>query len=470
MIKKPKIVLVFALLAICFLHFTGCGKKEVSQGKNDVIESKNVYPENGLPRDVDVTIKAIYPVTGYGKDHLAYAVETFQKRFPNVKIEVHYIEEGNVIYDNLIKSLVKGGKDEEMYDWFYNVGDRMQLVRMGKLEKQNELWERPLYDRPEIKVKDAVIADERAIFINGDLYGVSTAATIYGLFFNEKMFEEKGWNKQPKDWNEFVQLCQKIKDTGIYPMVMAGKHPYYFTYGWGAIPHEVGGEEYYDALFNYKPNVYISKPMVTMLERMEEFAKKGFFHPGTVSFDHIQSQMEFIQGTAAMITNATWIANEMKDVTPKGFKWGFMAFPGNNPGQDKVVLIKDSLTGFIWKNKPELVKKWVKEFNLWLLNLDVQLKFAQSGGMPSRLDFRKQFKKLEDISPSVISALEYLEKEKVRLVNDNVRARIISNPEMAKVTTLLRNGYVSILNGTKTARQVAEEVNEQYMKGLAAAR
>lgn len=253
-------------------------------------------------------------------------------------------------------------------------------------------------------------------------------------------------------------------------MVMAGKHPYYFTYGWGAIPHEVGGEEYYDALFNYKPNVYISKPMVTMLERMEEFAKKGFFHPGTVSFDHIQSQMEFIQGTAAMITNATWIANEMKDVTPKGFKWGFMAFPGNNPGQDKVVLIKDSLTGFIWKNKPELVKKWVKEFNLWLLNLDVQLKFAQSGGMPTRLDFRKQFKKLEDISPSVISALEYLEKEKVRLVNDNVRARIISNPEMAKVTTLLRNGYVSILNGTKTARQVAEEVNEQYMKGLAAAR
>ena len=250
-------------------------------------------------------------------------------------------------------------------------------------------------------------------------------------------------------------------------MVMAGKYAEsYFTFGWGTVPFAVGGQKYIDDVYYTKPNIYIAKPFVTMLERLEEFAQKGYIHPGTASFDHTQSQMEFIQGKAAMITNGTWIANEMKDVAPKNFKWGFMAFPGNPPGGKRVLNVSSTGTGYIWKNKPKLIKQWVKEFNLWQFNLDIQLKYAMSGAVPSRKDFLEYCGDTTRLSPSVKVALDFL-NEKDIILYSGVSYRAFRNAEMAKVYKKRGDCYVAVISGQMTATQAAKEINDQYMKGLA---
>lgn len=456
------------MMLVVIIFFVGCRK----QADIDNFEETtgNVYAENGLPKDKKITVRAIFPVAGHGKEYFELAVKTFQGRFPNVKIDVHWVEEGSVSFSSRMAALIQSGDEKGMYDWIYSFDHKLfsELVKMGKLETQDELWERALYDKPDVKMKDIVVADPKALFFHdGHLYGTTHGAKATGLFYNRKLFRDNGWNENPEDWNEFLQLCEKIKSKGIAPMVMAGKYPYYFTYGWGAIPHEIGGEDYLDAQYRYRPDQYETKAYITMLERMEEFAKKGYFHPGTVSFDHTQSQMEFLQGKAALITNATWIANEMKEVTPADFEWGFMAFPGNERGVEKVVLLSESKSGYIWKNKPTLTKKWAKELNLWLLNMDIQLKFAQSGSMPVRKDFDTDSEGL-GISPSVVAIFSYIQNQDVRFVNNGVRERELQNVEMAKLGPTIQNGYVSIVNGTKTAKQVAAEINRQYKKGLQA--
>ena len=458
---------IVVLSLISFVLLIGCGKKTVVT-ENSISYSGGVYPENGLPKDKKVTIQAIFPVAGYGKEYFEFAVKTFQERFPNVTIDVHLIEEGNVIYQSRMKSLLQSGNEKEMYDWIYSLGedDSKYLIESGKLERQDELWERFLYDLPQKKVEDVHLLEERPVTIDGHIYAIPTQSTIYGLYYNKKMFKENGWKEQSKNWEEFLLICEKIKARGISPLVMAGKYPYYFSYGWGAIPHEVGGEEYFNAQYKYAPNLYVSKPYLTMLERMEAFVKKGYLHPGTASFDHTQSQMEFIQGKAALITNATWIANEMREVTSSDFEWGFMPFPGNNPGQKQVILVTSTSQGYIWKNKPELQKKWAKEFNLWLLNLDVQLKFAKSGGVPVRKDLTQNEKRIANVSPSVIAALQSINSEDVRLINDGMREKQIKNVEMAKLAKVKQDGYIALITGRKDASKVAKEINEQYMKGL----
>lgn len=47
-----------------------------------------------------------------------------------------------------------------------------------------------------------------------------------------------------------------------------------------------------------------------------------------------------------------------------------MAIPGNELEQ-QIVLSSSRGAGYIWKARPELIKQWVKEFNLWMLNLDI---------------------------------------------------------------------------------------------------
>lgn len=468
--RRKKFFLIGVLVVLSLsLVWSGCGKKETTavEGEGNTGE---VYPENGLPKDKKVTIDAVFPVTGYGREFFNFAIETFQERFPNVTVNVRWFDEGGDVYKQHFDALLQGGNDDEMYDWIYSLNPDLikRLAESGKLERQDDLWGRALYDTPESKVGDVLLTDRKALEIDGHIYAIPSSSTIYGLYYNKQLFQENGWNEQPQCWDEFVTVCEKIKAKGTNPLVMAGKHPYYFMYGWGAIPHEIGGEAFYDAQYNYEPDVFLSKPYLTMLRRMEAFVKKGYLHPGTVSFDHVQAQMEFVQGEAAFITNATWIANEMKDVTPAGFQWGFMPFPGNDPGQQQVILVGNAQSGFIWKKRPTLQKQWTKEFNLWLLNLDVQLRFAQAGGVPIRKDFVTIGEKdLETISPSVTSALEIVNAEGAKLVDDSVRKRSITNAQMAKLDKVKMDGYIALITGKKTATQVAKEMNNQYKKALA---
>lgn len=464
--KLKRFTWVVLVLALVMLTLAGCGKK--TEQTTSSKSTGEVYPENGLPKDEKVKLSILMPSQGYGKDYFMYAVKTFEEKFPNVEVDVRWVE-GRPAYRNLIQSLLQSGNDNDMYDYFYGFESwTEQLIEQGKIETQNELWERTLYDNPKLKVKDAVLADERLVFKNGNIYSLPEGISAMGLFYNKKMFQKMGWNEEPKNWEEFLALCAQIKQAGINPMVIAGQKPGYFTYTWGAIPFEVGGQKYADDLYNWKPDIYISKPYLTMLERLETFVAKDYFHPGAISFDHTQSQMEFLQGKAAMVSSGCWIEKEMENVMPGDFQWGFMPFPGNDKGQKQVILTSESQPGYIWKGRPELNTKWAKEFKLWCLNLAVQKEFMVTGIIPVRQDFNLDSKSGKVSSVSVVQDAIKNQKVTVQTNRPDFRVKPISNVEMAKFNKTMTDGYVKIITKKATAKAVAQETNKQYMKGLAA--
>ena len=458
------------VLVLVITIFYGCSKKEdekeLSKGASDL-----VYLENGLSKDEKVELNLLMPSQGMGKDYFQYAVDTFEERFPNVKVKVRWVE-GRPAYRNLIQSLLQSGNDEDMYDYFYGFeGWTEQLIEQGKIEPQDDLWQRTLYDNPKVKVKDGILADERLIFKDGHVFSLPEGLSVLGLFYNKKMFKKNGWTEEPKDWEQFLSLCAEIKKSGINPMVIAGQVPGYLTFTWGAIPFEVGGQEYADNLYNWKPNIYLDPAYITMLERLETFVKKGYFHPGTISFDHTQAQMEFLQEEAAMVSSGCWIEKEMESVMPTGFEWGFMPFPGNNKGQKKVVLTSESQPGYIWKNRPTLNKQWAKEFKLWCLNLKVQKEFMATGLISVRKDFKSDSLKGE--TASAVSVVQKAIQSNELIVQTNrqdFRIKPITNVEMAKMNKTIDDGYVKIITKKANAKQVAEDTNRQYMKALAAAK
>lgn len=458
-------MIVMLLLVLVTLVFVGCGKK--TDVAEDSTYSGEVYPENGLPKDKKVTLSAIFPVQGTGRDYFDYAIKTFEEKFPNVKITVRYIE-GGIAYAQVIQSLLKAADDKEMYDWAHNYGvSKNMLISQGKLEPQDEIWERTLYDRPDVKVKDVVMADKVEVFgPDRHMYIVPQSGSIYGIYFNKKMFRENGWNMQPRNWKEFISLCKSIKNKKIYPMVGAGKVPEYFRLCWGAIPYQVGGEDFRKAEYKLMPDVYKAPAFLMMFKRLEEFARRGYLHPGTISFDHTQSQMEFLQEQAAMIPVGAWVANEMRDVVPADFEWGFMALPGNEFNQQQVVLSSSGGNGNIWKSRPKLNKLWTKEFNLWMLNLDIQQKIGEGGAVPVRKDIVENKELVSKLSPSVIAAMDYIKKLDVKTINADVRERLVANPEMAKLPKARQDNIVEVISLKKSAEQAIKEINTLYMRGL----
>ena len=468
---RKKITIALTIMFFVLI-IGGCGKK--SQEGLKELATGEVYSENGYSKDEQVTLSIIYAEAGVKKDFFEHAVKSFQEKFPNVTIKLQLMDGGIETYRKYIKTIIQSSDSAAMPDWIQELPGETAtaLAKMRKLEPQEEMLGRSFFDNPKLKVDEGSIVDARKLDATEHTYVLPNASSVAGVFFNKQLIKQYGL-ELPMIWADFLEFSSKIKARGIYPMVMAGKYASgYFDAGWGAIPYELGGEEYLQRVYNYEDDIYISEPYIEMLRRLDQYNKKGFIHPGTASFDHTQSQMELVQGKAAMITVGAWIANEMREVTPADFNWGFMPFPGiDNSQQDYYVRVATGNSGFIWKDKPEVVKKWAKEFNLWLYNLDVQKLSAMGGGTPSRKDFIEQAGNLEDISPSVAEALRSLSKPDVKVFNPSANNpekmnRIKDSTALAKVSKTLGDGYIQIITGEKKPEEVAAAINTHYMKGL----
>ncbi len=159
---------------------------------------------------------------------------------------------------------------------------------------------------------------------------------ITGIAYNKGMFDEYGW-EIPTTVDDLVALCNKIKtDTNdkVAPFVYPGQTGGYFymVYTWWlqASGYE-GVEEYFkfEDVEVFNPE---KQPAAGKLAALEAFTEVfgpdvDFSLEGSMSKNHIEAQIAFLRGEAAMIPNGSWIESEMIEDMPDGFEMRFMGAP-----------------------------------------------------------------------------------------------------------------------------------------------
>ncbi|MFD2332866.1 extracellular solute-binding protein [Cohnella sp. GCM10020058] len=408
-IRSLAVLFVFAFLSVAIL---ACSKNNSADtptatgtasqpGTNQTEESK-VYTENGLPKDKEVTIKVGFFENAYGRAWFDTAVKLFTEKYPNVKIDITSSPD----IGKLIDTRIAAKNDNDMFDLFFPVasgaGTMQQVIDAGKLEPLEELFDRELIGEPGKTLRSVlsptVVESMRSTTstgTDGHSYSLPLGSYSAGLFYNENLFDEKGWNKNPKTWDEFVSLMETIKQAGIIPITFPGVYPEYLTsFTFDLIPFALADQqgkfqEFSDHYRSYALPTFTDEFTKEEYNRIYEFGKKGYFPAGVAALNHTQSQMQVLQGKAAMVSSGDWIGTEMKDATPEGFKWGFMGVPATNEPNGKIYVKSVAATNsmVVWKNKPELQKKWAKELLLFLYNFDVMKEMAKAGIYPARLDY-----------------------------------------------------------------------------------
>ena len=53
---------------------------------------------------------------------------------------------------------------------------------------------------------------------DGKVFAVPFAAVSQPIYYNKTIFAENGITELPKTWEEFIALCQKLKDNGVTPL------------------------------------------------------------------------------------------------------------------------------------------------------------------------------------------------------------------------------------------------------------
>ena len=150
-----------------------------------------------------------------------------------------------------------------------------------------------------------------------------------GLFYNEALFEEKGWTV-PTTWDEMWALGDAAAAEGIalftYPT--AG---YYDAFLYALI-YSIGGADYFDAVTHYEEGVWETEESAKLFEILDKLAT--YTHKSTPAQannqDFTKNQLMVMENKALFMPNGTWIVSEMAEAEgtlTNEFSWGMTALP-----------------------------------------------------------------------------------------------------------------------------------------------
>ena len=159
----------------------------------------------------------------------------------------------------------------------------------------------------------------------------------------------------------------------------------------------------------------------------------------------------------------------MKEATPTDCEWGFMIVPFRE-STDQKLWVRSGTTNFnyIWANKPELNKKWAKEFIVELMTLDNQQYIAEkAGALPMRSDLTEDAARTVNLSSSAQAVLKYITENNARAYKAS-RSVSISDPNFAQATKLMDENTIKFVLGQQDPMPILEEAEKLLTKALEA--
>ena len=157
----------------------------------------------------------------------------------------------------------------------------------------------------------------------GTLKTIPYQPNVFGFFYNKDLFEQAGIEAEPATWEEFLDVCGKLKDAGITPMTMDDA---YATCVIGYHLARLVGEEKVVEIVT--DGLWDDPAVLQMAQDIEELASNGYYSEMVGSNVWPAGQnTELALGTAAMYLNGSWLPNEVKDMAGPDFNWGCFAYP-----------------------------------------------------------------------------------------------------------------------------------------------
>lgn len=275
----------------------------------------------------------------------------FKAKYPKVKLQTQMMT-GQGLAENL-EPRFAAGTIPDVFSFELDAFSKGQ-VKAGKIA---DIADTKAWDNQADAMKAAWTYE-------GVKYGISGGVCTTLLFYNNDMFKKAGITKLPTNWDEFLDICEKLKKDGSTPLVWYGGFPNMLSNGplsWG-LANDVWTNEN-DVFKKVANEVYdfTKNPgWVKTYEKMKHLDDKGYLLEGFMSTDYQGGVDQFNSGKAAMIFAGTWQAAYLID--KGGFDTGLMLPPWNDAGKD-LVTVNASETGWsVGKNGNEKIGKLLIDY------------------------------------------------------------------------------------------------------------
>lgn len=165
---------------------------------------------------------------------------------------------------------------------------------------------------------DSWVVDERP-------YGLPFGYSCWSIFYNQGLFRRQGWT-EPRTWDEFFALCDKIKATGLAPVSVSGVYSHYPDAFLRSAYYNLAGAAGWRALNDLAPGAW-SDPRYERAAAVLQRITRDYTLRGWEGASHTAAQLALLNGEAAMTVSGSWMLYEMSGKIPADFAMGVMNFP-----------------------------------------------------------------------------------------------------------------------------------------------
>lgn len=302
--KLLSMVLAVSMLATCA---AGCGSKDESPA-----DTGNDTQADAAADDTDAgegeTADASAPVTLKVFSNLPdrkngqglveqMIIDEYMEQNPNVTIEVEALDEEP--YKVKFKAYSMEGMPDVVSIWgqpaFLD-----EVLDAGVLAELNQ---------DDYADYTFVSGSLNGFMKDGKLYGLPRNTDVAGFYYNQKMFEDNGW-EVPKTYDDLLALAGTISDAGIIPLAMDGGDGWTLAVYLSDIVFKLSGADYSTIVSDAIANGDFSDPAFkTACELLRKSAEAGLFQNGFDTQDYGTAQNLFTNGQAAMFYMGSWEAS-----------------------------------------------------------------------------------------------------------------------------------------------------------------
>ncbi|MCD7819212.1 MAG: extracellular solute-binding protein [Lachnospiraceae bacterium] len=151
---------------------------------------------------------------------------------------------------------------------------------------------------------------------------------ISGVFYNKAIFEEVGV-EEPTTWDEFLEVCQAIKDAGYTPLTLDDA---YINLNLGYHLARYVGQDGVKEIVN-NGDWAENEAVLKMAEDMQTLVDNGYLSEYAPAA-YPEGENEVGYGETAMVLNASWVPAEIEGNTDSDLEWGMFSYPAVDDGVD----------------------------------------------------------------------------------------------------------------------------------------
>lgn len=203
--------------------------------------------------------------------------------------------------------------DEEAYK------TKFKAYSMEGMPDVVSIWGQPAFldEVVEAGVLEPLNQDDYADygFIEGSLNGFTYDGKLYGLprntdvavfYYNQKMFEDNGW-EVPQTYDELLALADDINAAGITPVAMDGGDGWPMAVYLSDLLYKISGDDYSDIVSKAVSSGDFSAPELEQATQLlKDAADAKLFQNGYDSQDYGTAMNLFTNGQAAMFYMGSW--------------------------------------------------------------------------------------------------------------------------------------------------------------------